>query len=346
MKNHKNTATAAITALLIALAGGTVAIVTIDSGEPPTQEVKIPVTVPATGPGDQVITVEADKDNNLDKSEQVEAADAGIDLHEDTRDETPPGVTPAQIQAGEALTEKLAKKELTKPEPPAGSQTYSCKKRPVVNQSPLTERRVGVALHFTVSAPGSMNAIFGLFNRPSFGASSNYGYELFSNKCEQWVPDNRKAWAQLAANSAYISIEIVTKDRSRAEWLATPAFKTGKLASLVRDKLRQIGAPIRLVDPKGCVWLAGVTDHNRLECGNNHWDVGNNFPWPEFLAQVKSGATPNPLTAEQKKNCSLLNFHRAKAHAAGKWYPSRLKRANELKALLPTGRCPSKYAKA
>jgi N-acetyl-anhydromuramyl-L-alanine amidase AmpD len=300
--------------------------------------VAIPVAVP--GP-DKVI--EADRDNNLERGEQKEAADAGLDLHEDTRDETPPGVTPAQIEAGQRATDALAKKELVTPERPGGAQNYSCRSRPVVNQSALTQRRVGVALHFTVSDPGSLNAIFGLFNRSSFGASSNYGFEPVSLKCERWVPENRKAWCQLAANSAYVCIEIMTKDRSRASWLALPMFKNGTLAALVRDIARRYGAPLKHVDPKGCVWTPGIVDHDALECGNNHWDVGKNFPWDVFMRQVQRGASPAPLTAAQRKACSLLNFHRSRAHAAGRWTPERAKRAGELKRLVPSGRCLSRY---
>jgi N-acetyl-anhydromuramyl-L-alanine amidase AmpD len=213
----------------------------------------------------------------------------------------------------------------------------------VVNQSALSGRRAGVALHFTVSDPGSLNAIFGLFNRRSFGASSNYGFELFNLRCEQWVPEGRKAWAQGNANSAYVSIEIISKDRSRASWLSSAAFKRGTLAALVRDIAKRQGTPLRRVNPSGCVWTPGIVDHDSLECGNTHWDVGTKFPWDVFMKQVRRGTTPSPLTATQKKACDKLNFHRSKAHAAGRWTPERAARAEALKKQVPTGRCPNRY---
>lgn len=330
-------------ALFVVLVGlvALVAIVALPGGDdsrPSDPRVAIPVVLP--GPN---VTVEADRDNNLEPGEQREAADAGLDLHEDTRDETPPGVTPTQVEAGQRATDALAKKELVTPEQPGGAQSYSCRSRPVVNQSPLTQRRVGVALHFTVSEPGSLNAIFGLFNKPSFGASSNYGFEPITLRCERWVPEGRKAWAQLAANSAYVSVEIMTKDRSRASWLALPMIRRGTLAALVRDINRRSGAPLRHVDPVGCVWTPGIVDHDDLECGNNHWDIGKNFPWDVFIRQVQRGVEPAPLTAAQRRACSLLNFHRSRAHAEGHWAATRAARGAELKRLIPTGRCPSKY---
>lgn len=243
--------------------------------------------------------VQADANNNMSRAEQGEAgarpvsvapeapslANSGPDIHEDTRDETPPGIT--RREADDALIEAPG---IQDPRPPVGAQNYHCTPHYVVNQSPLSGARSGVALHFTVSPPGSLQAIWRLFNTPSFGASSNYGIEL-DGECEIWVAITRKGWAQGAFNSAYISIEIVTNDLSRAQWLAAEIIRDGILASLVADLLRQVGAPPRLVDPVGCSPLAGVTDHNRLECGNTHWDVGNNFPWDVFMRQVRAAYT-------------------------------------------------------
>jgi N-acetyl-anhydromuramyl-L-alanine amidase AmpD len=287
-----------------------------------------------------------DRDQQLEPDEQAEAAKShadlagNVDLHEDARDETPPGVPAGALQAGRAFEERQATTQLTNPAPPVGAQNYSCRAHPVGNQSALTQSRVGVALHFTVG--GTIESVWRLFDTGSYGASSNYGISL-TGRCEQWVPDGRKAWAQLAANSAYISIEITTNDLTRAQWLAAPVIKHGILASLVRDKLRAIGAPAKLVDPVGCNWTAGVTDHSRLECGNTHWDVGKNFPWDVFMRQVRSGSAKTPLTTAQKHACDLLNFHRRRAHKIGRWYPSRARRANELKKQIPSGRCLSKY---
>lgn len=301
---------------------------------------------PATPSSPHPVPVVADTDHQFERDEQAEAAKSKADLqgnpdvHEDAVDETPPGVPKAALQEGKRFEAEQAKTQLSTPEPPSGAQNYRCRSHPVKNQSGLNGKRVGTALHFTVG--GTIESVWQLFNRPSYGASSNYGISL-TGRCEQWVPTSRKAWAQLSANSAYVSIEITTNDLTRAQWLAAPLIKDGILASLVRDLQRSIGSPLKLVDPVGCNWLAGITDHNRLECGNSHWDVGEHFPWAVFMAQVRRGAAPTPLTTSQQKACDTLNFHRRRAHAVGRWYPTRAKRAARLKQLIPSGRCPSKY---
>jgi N-acetyl-anhydromuramyl-L-alanine amidase AmpD len=282
----------------------------VGSKAPPSEVVPILVKPESKKP----VVVLADKDQQLSSSQQHEDSTtapsqlpnaAALDVHEDMRDETPPGVAPATIRRGIENTVSAEKHVLVAPQNPAGAQSYDCRKHYVVNQSALTHRVIGVAMHFTVSGPGSLDAIRTLFNRPSFGASSTFGFELFNHRCEQWVPLDRKAWAQLTANSFYWSIEIISNDRSRASWLSTPAFKDGSLAALVADLLKRAGAPPRLVDPVGCLFLAGVTDHSRLECGNTHWDVGKNFPWDVFMHQVRVhfyGAT-KPVSSHTRVVC-------------------------------------------
>jgi N-acetyl-anhydromuramyl-L-alanine amidase AmpD len=317
--------------LLLIGAGVTVSIVTDDGGHHRVVVERHFVTIqqpPSTPSSPSPAPVVADTDHQFERDEQAEAAKSKADLagnpdvHEDAVDETPPGVSPDAIATGRKFEAHQAATQLSTPAQPVGAQNYSCRAHPVANQSGLNGKRVGVALHFTVG--GTIESVWQLFNRPSFGASSNYGISL-TGRCEQWVPDSRKAWAQLTANSAYISIEITTNDLSRA--------------------LRAIGAPAKLVDPTGCNWLAGVTDHNRLECGNSHWDVGEHFPWDVFMRQVRAGSATTPLTTPQKHACDLLNYHRRRAHQVGRWYPSRSRRANELKRQIPTGRCLSKYRK-
>lgn len=308
--------------IIVVVLFGIRALTNSDDGSPPPQFHK--VTVKEPGPD---VTVQADRDHQYDPGESTEAVNGTLpgnpatvapgsaanavtpDVHEDMVDEgAVPGVPAKVVRAGKIRSEQLAKRDRLPPVQPAGAQNYSCPAAPVVNQSALTESRKGVALHFTVSAPGSLLSIRSLFNTPSFGASSNYGFEPYNQRCQQWVPDNRKAWAQLSANSAYISIEIMTFDRTRAEWLDTTMLKTGSLAALVRDKARAVGAPLRLVDPVGCTWLMGITDHDRLECGNTHYDVGKNFPWDVFMAQVRRGV--HVASKAARKMCRSYNLYR------------------------------------
>lgn len=307
--------------VVVAAVGGVTVSVVDDNGDNVPDHVHIDrhfktVMPTSAGLGAPVVT---DADNQLEPDEQAEAAKSppdlkgNIDVHEDTRDETPPGVSPAEIKAGVEATNALATEEgIHPPTPVGGAQSYSCPDRIVRNRSALSAKRVGTALHFTVSAPGSGPTVIGLFDTSSFGASSNKLIEL-NGKCWTLVPNSQKAWAQLTANSAYFSIEIVTNDLSRAQWLAAPIIKNGTLAAIVRDLQRSIGSPLKLVDPVGCVFTPGITDHNRLECGNTHWDVGQNFPWDVFIKQVQAG-TAKTCSAKCERTRSLQTRHKA-AHA-------------------------------
>lgn len=299
--------------ILAAVFGGTGGALYLDDADPATTPIKIvgldriadalapteevTVDLPGSAPA---LTLPIDSDNQQTAADEQSApTDRTLGLHEDARDETPPGVEPAKIDAGQEKAGDVAE-ALPAPQEPAGAQAYSCPNAFVVNQSALSGPRVGVALHFTVSSPGSLDAIRGLFNTPSFGASSNYGIEL-AGRCQTWVPPSRKAWTQGAFNSNYTSIEIVTNDLSRSQWLAAPIIKRGILAALVRDELNRVGAPARRVDPVGCTPLAGIVGHNELECGNSHWDVGPGFPWDVFVRQVRLGVKVSPLSKAEKR---------------------------------------------
>lgn len=306
--------------LLLALGGVIVTVTLVDDdgdGRPDRGTVTIDV-----GRGE----VQADRDQQLEPGERHEAregtqappgeqrapgAQTGPgavvtpDVHEDTKDERPPGVSAEEAEQAEQTPPGL-----DRPEPQqGGAQAYSCPRRYVRNYSSRGGARTSMlVLHFTVSAPGSLDAIRNLFNTPSFGASSTYGVEL-SGRCEQWVPYDGKPWTNGAFNPVTETWEIVTFNLTREQWLNAPIIRDGLLAAHVRDRARALGIPLRLVNPEGCTPIAGITDHDRLECGNLHWDVGDNFPWKVFLRQVRAGV--KPISDEQRKRCRELNGLRA-----------------------------------
>jgi hypothetical protein len=297
-------------AVLAALGGGSVALV-IDSDGDGTYDRTVSIAKPQRLDLPSLPPVVVDANQQVSRAEQAAEDHRGdLGVHEDARDETPPGVT--ADERDHLLDEQRDVAKGLDPQPVGGAQSVTCRRHPVVNQSALSAPRVGVALHITVSPEGTRNAIWGLFNTPAFAASSNYVFELRgSDPCWQLVPENRKAWTQGTFNSAYVSIEIVSNLKTRAEWLASPNFANGQLAALVRDISKRVGNPLKLVDPEGCTPLAGITDHLRLECGNDHVDVGTGFPWDVFIKQVRLGVHVSPLTkAEQRIR------HRA-CHPAG-----------------------------
>ena len=303
-----------VIALIAAFATTGICLVIDDAGQ-------VRVFVPKPTPIPEGVSMDANNEMSIAEREESAArpfsvapeapplSNAGPDIHEDTRDETPPGIT--REEADEAL---LTPPGVGPGSPPAGAQLYRCEQNFVRNYSPRAAgARVSMmVLHFTVSRPGSLRAIWNLFNTPSFGASSTFLMEL-DNECEQIVPLDKKSWTQGAFNSVSESWEIVTNDLSRSQWLTSPILARGVLANHVADRLRARGLPARLVDPVGCTPKAGVTDHNRLECGNSHWDVGKNFPWDVFMAQVRryySGASRILGTARQRAACRKLNWWR------------------------------------
>lgn len=235
------------------------------------------VEVPIPGPDDPTI----DPDQQQTSSERPE----GIDAHEDAKDETPPGVTPEELKKAKSTPPGVGK-----PKPVGGAQLLSCRDHFVRNfsdRAPNTKVSMFV-LHYTVSSTASFDAIWNLFNTPSFGASSHYLLGV-TGRCERLVPNTKKAWTQGAFNSVSESVEIVccTSNPSRSWWLDQPIIKNNLLASLIVDRLRARGLPPNLVNPGACTPIAGFTDHNRLECGNTHIDVGSNFPFDVISTQVK-----------------------------------------------------------
>lgn len=242
-----------------------------DAEAPPTETV-----IEAPIPGDDPVIDQNQTQDSLDRPN-------GIDAHEDAKDETPPGVTPAE--AKEVLEPVSGVGE---PKPLGGAELLTCPFQPVQNFSSRAGATVSeVVLHFTVSAPGSLDAIQNLFNTPSFAASSHIGLEL-NGRCEQWVKYGDKAWTQGSFNPVSVSVEIIARGtESKETWLNSAIIKQGLLASWVADRLKQFGLPPTRVNPEACTPIAGWTDHNALECGNTHTDVQPNFPYGVFRDQVK-----------------------------------------------------------
>ena len=274
-KNHyKALVVILVVALAIVAAGFAIALST---GSEPSPETVTQEVVPIPGVTPSVI---------LDANQQQESLDrpAGVAEHQDAKDEMPPGVTPAELEEAQSTPPGIGE-----PKPLGGAQLLSCQDKPVQN---FSERTAGTkvsmpVIHYTVSAPGTIDAIRNLFNTPSFGASSHDLLEP-SGKCYHIVDYSKKAWTQGAFNSAADSVEIVccTSDPSREWWLNQPIIKNGLLASWIVDRLRSRGLKPKLVNPVDCTPQAGWTDHERLECGNTHTDVGKNFPFTKVSNQV------------------------------------------------------------
>jgi hypothetical protein len=303
------------TLLTLAAGGGAVVAIAVrdddQGGRPDHSSVRVVIPAPPGGHA-QIVTV--DPDQSLSPAEQQADAHAGVaDLHEDMRDESPgkPGLS------NPPAATKTIPKDIGPPVDLGGAQIYSCPDRYVRNYSARTQKAVMFVLHYTVSVPGSFDAIRRLFDTSSFAASSDFLMEL-AGRCGRLVPPNGKAWTQLSFNGPSRSVEIVSYDMTRGQWLNAPIVKKGILAQLVADNLKQMGAPPRFVDPVGCTPQGGFTDHEHLECGNNHTDVGKHFPWDVFKQQVTRayyGGDPvkpaaPPVTPHALAECKQRNRYR------------------------------------
>lgn len=205
-------------------------------------------------------------------------------------------------------------------------------------------------IHWTGSPITSTSAgglaIVHWFDTPAAQASSNYITDQ-AGRCWYTVPETSKAWTQAGANPWAVSVEIVNPG-------VLPLFRSAKGEQAVVKLM--IGWHHRWKIPyqhgavnSSCVpTRPGFLAHrDGGRCAGGHPDVGLPSAVDHLIAEAKAqdaGGKP-PLTAAQKRACDLLNFHRKRAHRVGKWFPSRRKRADQLKAQIPKGRCTSPYSK-
>jgi hypothetical protein len=261
------------------------------------------------------------------------------------RDETPASVPAPVLAAAEKVEEKAAEPlpAVDNPLPVGGAQGYSC--RTDYAKRGFGDRRagakvMGVKLHYTVAPniPGwsDVDGVGDYLERVGLSAHLIVDFE---GHCEKKVPFEKNAYTQGAFNSTSESIEIQATGReTRAQWLASPLFKKQILAAIVRDRLRARGLPLRFVDPVGCTDRLGYTDHNHLECGNNHTDVSPSFPFDVFQAQLADG--PGVVTLTDRVTCRKLNWWRTNGRPHGKPERNAVRRRKALEARHVT--CTSK----
>lgn len=288
---------------------------------------------------------------------QAPKPDAGEPVTEapkdsELRDETPPEVDPQTLKDGADKTNKLAEPLPDKPQPVGGAQGFSCR-RDFSGQ--VYSSRNGVKPtewinHYTVSSNvtgwGDVLAIQAFFKRTR-EASVHFILD-FEGHCLQMVPLSEKAWTEGAANPWGLSVEIIaTGGESRSQWLNAPIFKRHILAALARDTMKRYGLPHKRVNPVGCVFPPGWTDHNALECGNAHTDVMPNFPYDVFQRQLDEGPVVigfAGLTKGEQATVKNLRAQRKKGRhpnkpKTGKWdgHPLALKQAKKDIAKLKAG---------
>lgn len=291
--------------MVVVTAALVVLIVTLLSGTDETREGMKEVNGVALGPQAREIYQEV-KDNARD--------DQAGDVHAALKNEAPPSSplfqdpvaqAEATIRAQEeAIEGTRGPDEVEDPQTLAEPEQRGCRSGPFVgNKSSRNGARpsMGIA-HRTVShnVPGwgDVNAIVSWFNNSRSQASSTYVIDAEGN-CAYIVNEAFKPWTQGFFNPWSISIEFIHYGNTSAEKWTDKQIRKGAL--VFADASKRWGIPRKLVNPSGCNVVAGFSDHDRLECGNSHTDVGSTFPMKKFVSLINYYAWPSCTVRNVKK---------------------------------------------
>lgn len=274
-----------------------------------TAVVKTKTVVDEDAPASPEQVAEAPPAGELQSSpEEIEA------LRDSTPDGVPEKILDEAEQATDQYVEDFGVEEADTKISSGGAQGYSCRKSYASGGfGSFRSHFVLFGLHYTVSGGRGWDVLYNMKRYlESVGLSATFIVDL-DGRCLQTVPLDRNPYTQGGFNQYTVSVEIIaTGKEPTSEWMAAPLIKRGVLAALVRDTLKSHGLPIRFVDPVGCTPLAGYTDHNHLECGNNHVDVSPYFPWTFFNRQVQ--AKPKPLCDRRCKRKIELRKRHGRVH--------------------------------
>lgn len=169
-------------------------------------------------------------------------------------------------------------------------------------------RVLGIVIHTTESADGTLDAIANYFRTSSVQVSSHYVVEATPRRGHVWtdvvrcVDESQSAWTARSANRTTVNYELIGRaSRTREEWLGKYRVQLETVAALVAEDVLQYGVPIKHGYP-------GILGHGDLAAygfPNDHTDPGPGFPWDEFLKMVRDatlvrvpypGSTPVSVT--------------------------------------------------
>lgn len=251
----------------------------------------------------------------------------GAGDHGGSRDEAPDGVPGDELRAGQRQQDDLAQRDdLPIVTPLAAPTQAGCRSRFVRNYSSRRGVRPRIfVLHYTVSpnrpGRGDVDTITGLFNTPSFAASSNYVVDDEGN-CDYIVRESDKSWTQATFNPVSISVEIIATGREGR--LTGPAGLT-KLGRIVSDSTRRWGIPLRAGAVSGCtVTRSGIVTHQMLgSCGGGHVDISPYAMGPVIAAAkaARGGAPTGASSATKTERAKVAVLERARKvqKRAGGW---------------------------
>ena len=194
----------------------------------------------------------------------------------------------------------------SQPIPLPGSFAATVKRRPPfaeiemwsTNTSPRSGAKIDLfLLHTQEGGDGDSKALAQWMN--SNGVS--YHYTVSTGKAQVLVCDvvdtDLASWSVLSANPRSINLCFAGSRASwsRQEWLAN-SNSLEVAAYLAVQDCRKYGIPLNVIAPP-YVRGAGITDHNYVTTvlgDGTHTDVGDGFPWDEFVRFVQKYADETP----------------------------------------------------
>jgi len=158
---------------------------------------------------------------------------------------------------------------------------------PVLNRTPDAMGEVyGVVVHIM---DGSFDGTKSWFNNSGASASSHFGTRK-DGYAEQWVDTKDKAWAQMAGNADYISVEN--------EGVAGDSLTDGQIsrvAEVLAWTHRTYGVPLQLANApgeRGLGWhgMGGIQWGGHFDCPGDHIRAQFN----EIISRASGNVSPAP----------------------------------------------------
>lgn len=157
-------------------------------------------------------------------------------------------------------------------------------------------RILWIALH-TAEGSRRRSDLYHFFD--TIRSGSSHGAADGTGLDDGWVPDDRAAWTLLNGNPVSLNLEMCAFARwSRAQWLSTgtvdgvvnPRQMVRNAAEWARRKCEKYGIPKTHIGVDGVTARRpGIIMHRDYTFGardGDHTDIGNNFPWDVFFADM------------------------------------------------------------
>src|SRR5687768_20368 len=161
-------------------------------------------------------------------------------------------------------------------------------------------RIIWVALH-TAEGSRRRSDLYHFFDTVRSGSS--HGGADGTGLDDGWVSDDRAAWTLLNGNPVSLNLEMCAFARwTREQWLSTgtvdgvvnPRQMVRNAAEWARRKCEKYGIPKTHIGVDGvAARRPGIIMHRDYTYGagdGDHTDIGNNFPWDVFFADMNGAA--------------------------------------------------------